>query len=238
MKITNAFRPQFLLFMPLLLAFCCLMTGCSDDDNEPEVPEIPPLSPISDNTITIKDIRDIPADFTFDKVRVKIQGADWKNIRTLEFPYKDGQIVMSLPVDFLPEELQKVDRRNNDMSGHWPGTSSDPDALVASLGDFFVYDGEEKVGRLAITNWSGTGSSAEKAFIYYHFADRPFSLTGSDNSFYYSNCSFNREWNAYANINPSEGSSQKILRTTSLPESTLFWRLADTYVRKTTTLRK
>lgn len=233
MTTANTFRSLSLSFMSLLLTFCFIMTGCSDDDeNEPEVPKIP------DYTITIKDIRDIPADFTFDKVRVKVQGVDWKTIRTLEFPYKDGQIVMALPVDFLSEELQKVDRRNNDISGHWSGTSSDADALVASLGDFFVYDGEEKVGRLAITNWSGRGSSAEKAFVYYHFTDRPFSLTGSDKSFYYSNCSFIRGWNAYANINPSESSSQKVLRTTSIPESTLFWRLAESYVPSTTTLRK
>ena len=34
----------------------------------------------------------------------------------------------------------------------------------------------------------------------------------------------------FANINPSEGSSQKVLRTTTVPESTLFWRLAESYV--------
>lgn len=58
-----------------------------------------------------------------------------------------------------------------------------------------------------------------------------FSLTGSDDSYYYSDCSFVRGWNMFANINPVSGNSAaKILRTTVVPESTLFWRLAESYV--------
>ena len=118
------------------------------------------------------------------------------------------------------------------MSGYWTGTSNDGDALVATLGDFFVFNGEKKVGRIAISNWTGRGSSAGKAtLVSYQFADRPFSLTGSDKSYNYSDCSFVRGWNMFANINPaSENGTGKVLRTTVVPESTLFWRLAESYV--------
>lgn len=145
--------------------------------------------------------------------------------------YENGQIVMTLPTRFSSEKLQTVDRRNG-MSGYWTGTSDDADALVATLGDFFVFNGDKRVGRIAISNWSGKGSSAGKAtLVSYQYADRPFTLTGSDKSYYYSNCSFNKGWNIFANINPaSEGGSAKVLRTTTVPESTLFWRLAESYV--------
>lgn len=154
------------------------MAGCSDDENEeqPPAPDVPDYS-----TIIVKDIQNIPADFTFDRVEVKVTGADWQVIETLEFPYKDGQIVMILPTSFPSEKLQAVDRRNG-MGGYWTGTSDDADALVATLGDFFVFNGDKRVGRIAISNWSGKESSAGKAtLVGYQYADRPFTLTGSDN---------------------------------------------------------
>ena len=79
---------------------------------------------------------------------------------------------------------------------------------------------------------TGKGSSAGKAtLVSYQYADRSFTLTGSDKSYYYSNCSFYKGWNIFANINPaSEGGTAKVLRTTTVPESTLFWRLAESYV--------
>lgn len=119
------------------------MAGCSDDENEeqPPAPDVPDYS-----TIMVKDIQNIPADFTFDRVEVKVTGADWQVIETLEFPYKDGQIVMILPTSFPSEKLQAVDRRNG-MGGYWTGTSDDADALVATLGDFFVL--------MAIREWDG-----------------------------------------------------------------------------------
>lgn len=123
-------------------------------------------------------------------------GLDWQVIETLIFPYENGQIVMTLPATFPSERLQKVDRRNGDMAGYWTGTSNDGDALVATLGDFFVFNGDTRVGRIALSNWSGNGSSAEKAtLVSYQYADRPFILTGSDKSYYYSECSFNKGWN-------------------------------------------
>ena len=221
---------NFLLYpvISFLLMFGLLIAGCSDNENEEELPapDVPDYS-----TIIVKDIQNMPKNFTFDRVEVKVTGLDWQVIETLIFPYENGQIVMTLPATFPSERLQKVDRRNGDMAGYWTGTSNDGDALVATLGDFFVFNGDTRVGRIALSNWSGNGSSAEKAtLVSYQYADRPFILTGSDKSYYYSECSFNKGWNIFANINPSEGSSQKVLRTTTVPESTLFWRLAESYV--------
>ena len=212
----------------VLLIFSLVMAGCSDDENEeqPPAPDGPNYS-----TLVVKDIQNIPADFTFDRVEVKVTGVDWQVIETLSFPYENGQIVMTLPTSFSSEKLQTVDQRNG-MGGYWTGTSDDADALVATLGDFFVFNGDKRVGRIAISNWSGKGSSAGKAtLVSYQYADRSFTLTGSDKSYYYSNCSFYKGWNIFANINPaSEGGTAKVLRTTTVPESTLFWRLAESYV--------
>ena len=218
---------QLFLFISVLFISGFLITGCHDDD---DVPEQEP--PIPDYTIIVKDIQNIPEGFVFDRVEVKVMGVDWSVIETLTFPYENGQIIMDLPTVFSSEVLQKVDRRGGDMSGYWTGTSNDGDALVATLGDFFVFNGEKKVGRIAISNWTGRGSSAGKAtLVSYQFADRPFSLTGSDKSYNYSDCSFVRGWNMFANINPaSENGTGKVLRTTVVPESTLFWRLAESYV--------
>ena len=189
---------NFLLYpvISFLLMFGLLIAGCSDNENEEELPapDVPDYS-----TIIVKDIQNMPKNFTFDRVEVKVTGLDWQVIETLIFPYENGQIVMTLPATFPSERLQKVDRRNGDMAGYWTGTSNDGDALVATL-------------------------------VSYQYADRPFILTGSDKSYYYSECSFNKGWNIFANINPSEGSSQKVLRTTTVPESTLFWRLAESYI--------
>ncbi len=218
---------QLFLFISVLFISGFLITGCHDDD---DVPEQEP--PIPDYTIIVKDIQNIPEDFVFDRVEVKVTGVDWSVIETLTFPYENGRIIMDLPTVFSSEVLQKVDRRGGDMSGYWTGTSNDGDALVATLGDFFVFNGDKKVGRIAISNWTGRGSSAGKAtLVSYQFADRPFSLTGSDKSYNYSDCSFVRGWNMFANINPaSENGTEKVLRTTVVPESTLFWRLAESYV--------
>lgn len=232
-KATVSTDSNFLLYpvICLLLIFSLLMVGCSDDENEKEspVPEVPDYS-----TIIVKDIQNIPDNFTFDRVEVKVTGADWQVIETLEFPYENGQIVMTLPATFPSEKLQKVDRQDGGMTGYWTGFSDDGDALVATLGDFFVFKGDTRVGRIAISNWSGKGSAAGKAtLVSYQYADRPFILTSNpkDKSYYYSDCSFKEGWNIFANINPSsENGTAKVLRTTAVPESTLFWRLAESYV--------
>lgn len=76
----------------VLLIFSLLMAGCSDDENEeqPPAPDVPNYS-----TLVVKDIQNIPADFTFDRVEVKVTGVDWQVIETLSFPYENGQIVIT-----------------------------------------------------------------------------------------------------------------------------------------------
>lgn len=234
-KTTTHRISRLFLFISVLLISSFLIVGCHDDnEEEPPTPELPTPEPPDYSTIIVKDIRNIPENFIFDKVRVEVTGLDWSVIETLEFPYENGQIVMELPTNFPSEKLQKVDRRVGiGMGGYWTGIADDGDALVATLGDFFVFNGETRVGRIAISNWSGKESSAGKAtLVSYQYADRPFTLTSSDKdkSYYYSDCSFDEGWNIFANINPSKGSSQKVLRTTNVPESTLFWRLAESYV--------
>ncbi len=65
---------------------------------------------------------------------------------------------MTLPATFPSERLQKVDRRNGDMAGYWTGTSNDGDALVATLGDFFVFNGDTRVFQL-VRQWIVCGKS-------------------------------------------------------------------------------
>ena len=111
---------NFLLYpvISFLLMFGLLIAGCSDNENEEELPapDVPDYS-----TIIVKDIQNMPKNFTFDRVEVKVTGLDWQVIETLIFPYENGQIVMTLPATFPSERLQKVDRRNGDMSGEGSG---------------------------------------------------------------------------------------------------------------------
>lgn len=166
--------------------------------------------------LVITDIRNLPPKTTFDRIAVQITGVDWSIIATIEAPYENGAATLALPLEFPAEQLQVADRRGGNMAGYWPGTASDPAALVATLGDFIAYRGDEKVGRIYRSDWSGEGSSASKAFVYYQYADRPFEVTGATTSYYYSDCSFVAGWNAFANINPSsEGSHGNIRCTTA-----------------------
>ncbi len=203
------------------LVFIMLLSTCAKEEAEPIEPPDP--EPIVGPSITIAKINNIPANVTFDRVEANITGECWSNIGTVEAKYENGQAIIILPTDFTAEQLQIVDRRDNNMCGHWPATSDNPDALVATLGDIIAYHGDDKVGRVYSTNWSGKGSSAGKAFVYYQYADRPFSLTGRNNSYYYSDCTFNKGWNGYVNINPaSEDISGNIHCTTSIPND-IFW---------------
>lgn len=204
----------------LFLIFTLILSGCSKDENTNDQPD-PEPKVIS--SITITNINNIPADVTFDRVKANITGECWSVVGTVEAKYEDGKAIIQLPTSFATEQLQIVDRHENKKCGHWPATSSDPDALVATLGDIIAYQGTKKVGRVYSTNWSGKISSAGKAFVYYQYANRPFSLTGSNNSFYYSDCTFYKGWNSYVNINPTtEGTSGNIHCTTSVPDD-IFW---------------
>ena len=63
--------------------FGLLIAGCSDNENEEELPapDVPDYS-----TIIVKDIQNMPKNFTFDRVEVKVTGLDWQVIETLTDP--------------------------------------------------------------------------------------------------------------------------------------------------------
>ena len=222
------FRFYRLLAALFFLSSLSLLTGCSDDEDkgkEEEIEKPAPIACLYENAITISDIDGIPDNVTFDKIKATISGTYWEVIETVETTYKQGSAVLALPATFSSEKLQPADRTDKDKYGYWPGVSSDPQAMVAALGDFIAYKGDTRVGRVFLSDWSRKGSSAGKAFIYYHFADRDYDLSGSNKSYYY-NASFKKGWNAYANINPtSEETVGNILCTTSIPTETgLRWR--------------
>jgi hypothetical protein len=205
----------------LLLAVC----GCKDEDNLPKEPAY-----LAGNAITMANIAGIPPGLTFDRVKADIQGVKWKIVASVEAPYRQGKIVLTLPVDLPADDLQQAKQTKENKGGCWPATLSDSEALVASLGDFNTYSGEKKVGRIYLTDWSGEGSKADKAFIYYHYADRPFTISGQNlnlngsqrfkPSYEYS-LDFQAGWNAYANINRGDLMSC----TTTLPDETqLLWQ--------------
>jgi len=209
-----------------LSGFLWIMTSCKDDDPEP-------LSPY---TITITDIEGIPSEVVFDKVVAEIRGACSETIGSVEAPYTHGKAVLEVSSIFPPEKLQQVERTKENMCGHWGTASSDPDALVAKLGDFIAYNGDVKVGRIYLTDWSGKGSTKGKTYIYYHYTDRSYTLSGENinlhgssmfkPSYEYS-AQFKMGWNIYAYINPPNTANNKtlILCTTTIPEDTqLHWQ--------------
>lgn len=204
----------------LLLMLSSLISSCSDSEKE-EIPE--PHSGLHNNTLTIMNISNIPTNITFDRVEVKITGACWSVITTIEAPWQDGQAVITLPNTFLSNQLQNVKGGADDMCGHWLATSSNVEALVATLGDIIAYRDDTKVGRIYFSNWDGQESSANKAFIYFQYANLPFSLTGHNSTYYYDNCSFKVGWNAYANINPADEDVQGNVRCTTAIPTNLFW---------------
>jgi hypothetical protein len=207
-----------------------ILSGCKEDDDLPPEPALP-----ARYKIVITDIVDMPSDLTFDRIKADIIGESWKVIGSVEAPYEHGEAVLILPIDFSADTLQQVEQSKENKGGHWPATVSDPDALVASLSDLNAYAGDVKVGRAYLTDWPGKGSStAGKAFIYYHYTDRPFTVSGKNNNLYGSesfqpsytySLEFNEGWNAYASINSTTPGKGLALRTTALPDETqLQWR--------------
>ncbi|MDR0892688.1 MAG: hypothetical protein LBN24_08740 [Mediterranea sp.] len=195
-----------------LLALC-LLTAYSCQDDEPL-----PLPNKFDFHIV-----NMPPTLTFDRVRMDITGANWAVIATYETPCDGKDLHLALPTTFTSSLLQQVDRGadQKDYAGYWPATASDPNARVATIGDIYLYNGDQRVARLRLSNWTGSGSSASKANVYLQFADRPFSLSGQNKSYRYENCSFQAGWNAFANINPVDqdngDSGGTILCTTQIP---------------------
>lgn len=116
----------------------------------------------------------------------------------------------------------------SDYTGFWPAVTSDPAANIAALKDIIAYDGDKKVGRIYLSDWSGTGSKDGKMFVYFHYADRDFGLSGynftlrpnGQKSFRYE-ALFKSGWNAYAQVKESDNMS---LYTTSLAaDRKLYW---------------
>lgn len=222
------FSRDFLPKVLLLSLFLSSTHGCIREEGEP-LPAFPNTCLVNDEII-ISDIAGIPEGVTFDKVKAEISGVDWEIIATVEAAYDGGEFVLRLPVDFASGELCKVARDNvSDYSGFWPAKTNNPGAKVAGLGDIFAYDNGEQVGRIYLSDWSGKGSTFEKLFIYYHYADQPFTLsgynftTGNNRKTYLYEASFRQGWNAYANISQTEGGI--VLCTTSIPvRAPLVWR--------------
>jgi hypothetical protein len=173
----------------------------------------------------------VPFSRDFDNVRAEITGIDWTMIATLEEQTIDYETAISLPVVLPADLLCKVARDSyNDYDGFWPAREcSDRDAKVANLGDIVAYRGDEKVGRLYPTSWN-SDNPAEKSgawFAYFHYTDRPFTLSGTnltapggDVSFTY-DVSFRTGWNIY--YRRYEG--RRTLVTTTLPDDvSLWWR--------------
>lgn len=204
-----------------LIVLTCLLplTGCVKDGPGERCP--PP-----DYEIVISEIADIPANVTFDRVEVDIYGSCWKAIATVTGENVDGTVVLTLPGSLAADDLQQSVRSgNDDLCGHWLASSDNPDARVAGLRDMIAYNGEKRVGRVYVTDWPRSGTIVGKSWVYYHFADRPFTLSGTYGTYRYA-ASFARGWNAYCNTNLSERTGTgTVLCTTSIPTGTDFvWR--------------
>lgn len=218
------FHQRTALFF-ILSALVLFTSGCTDDEERGKKDPIIYSAGLYENKIKIENILNVPEAVEFDKIRVVIRGEGWKNIDTLEFPNQHKEINLMLPTQFAWDQLQKVDRQNNDIWGYWPAISNNPSARVATLDDIIAYNGETKVGRIYLSNLPTELSSLKKIFIYYQYTTEPFSLTGSNSSYYYSECSFEKGWNAFAYINPAmDNDLGKARCTTSIPsEFNLCW---------------
>lgn len=227
-KLTGKATLQLLLLTGfLLLTYSCQDEKAPPEEEipEPELPVIIPATCLMNNEIIIKEIAGIPEHVTFNRIKAEISGNCWEVIDAVEAVYKEGKAVLSLPQTFPAGKLQTVVRVDNDMCGHWSATSDDNNAQVAALKDIFAYNNDERVGRLYLTDWVGEGSNLHKSYIYYHYADRPFTLSGADKSFNYA-ATFSKGWNAYANLKKSEsfGKGSALCTTDIAEDAPLVWR--------------
>lgn len=216
----------------VLFVAACFLCGCSKDDPAPSDPR--PASTtlakcFADGDVVVSNVWGIPENVTFDNIRAEVSGEDWRVITTLETGYSGGGAWLSLPESFSAGELMKAGRYNaSDYTGYWPAVTDDPAAKVAALKDINAYDGDKKVGRIYLSDWTGTGSKDGKMFVYFQYADRDFSLSGynftlrpnGQKSFRYE-ASFKNGWNAYAQVKESDNMS---LFATSVPaDHKLYW---------------
>jgi hypothetical protein len=211
----------------LLLA---ALLSCAKDDDGNEDPQIPGDHAcfITGNGIVVSDIRGIPAGVTFDRIEADITGADWRVIGVTGVAYVEGKAVIPLPASFPDGDLMKAARTaHTDYTGFWPAAADNADAKVAALGDITAYDGGRRVGRILPAYWT-EDSAAGTSFVYYIYADRPFTLSGYNftypgrqKSFIY-RVSFEKGWNAYAYVRTRDDYIS--ICTTSVPAQTpLAW---------------
>ncbi|NDV63702.1 hypothetical protein D0T60_00285 [Bacteroides sp. 224] len=219
------------LLSTLLMASFLMLSGCKDDDKR--LPD-PQEEETGVTEIQIADIVGIPDYVSFNKVRVEIKGDCWDVIDVVEAPYIQGEPITLLLSAPSSSKLMRVLRSSDsDYCACWPISSlaSNPDARVAELGDIIAYKDDFAVGRIYLTDWQDF-SVGEKIYIYYHYADRGFTLSGSNKSYTYS-ADFKKGWNMYANIlfvdpapdplNPPPLRANRC--TTVIPEGTgLHWR--------------
>ena len=222
--------------MSLLLGAIGFASGCNKDDDGPE-----PIIPFTgSNQIVIHSITDIPKDVTFNKVKLEITGDGWQVIDNIEAAYRNGKFVLKLP-ELPSDKLQKAVRDDwTDYTGFWPAATDNPAAKVAKLGDVIAYNDDEIVGRLELTDWGGAGSTTGKSWIYYHYTDQDFTLSGYNysnpkpdpftgqpvpKSFKYE-ASFKKGWNAYANVNAT-GDGIVVVTAPVPAETALRWRFLE-----------
>jgi len=191
----------------LALTLCAALSGCGKDDVRPWVVEI-------------TDVQNIPSGTTFDRITVELVGADWQTVTTVEAPWDGHRAVLRLPDMFVVEQLQRVDRGPNGraMEGYWPSVASDPAAGVVSTRDeFTAWSADRRVGRLYLTDWSGQGTTVDKMYLGFQWADRPFTLNGFTGKvgFLFNGTAFVAGWNTYAKLNTS---TESISVITDIPE--------------------
>lgn len=177
---------------------------------------------------------DVPYDKLFDNVRAEISGIDWEVIATIDAQVTDKSVTLTLPEALPADRLCKVARDDyRDYEGFWPATEvSDRKARVAGLGDIIAYRGDSPVGRLYLTDWNGVIADKNGAcFVDFHYADRPFILSGRNLTSPRESPSFtyealmNEGWNIYTDRYDPNG--RTTITTTEIPEDVfvnLRWR--------------
>ncbi len=178
----------------------------------------------------------VPFGNDFDNVRAEISGTDWEIIATLNAQTTDDDTILTLPDELPQDKLCKVARdRWNDYTGFWPAEDvSDRETKVAGLGNIVAYKGDIEVGRLYLTSWDGKDPAAKAGAysVYFHYADRPFTLSGRNltrpgvNTSIDYDASFEAGWNVYVNVYDAV---RGITRTmTDIPDNiTLNWVFED-----------
>lgn len=199
-------KNYFVLLLALAALAGVVLTGCTRKTDIPYDPDPVPQQII----IGMSDIRGIPEGVIFDRVVAEVKGLDWQVIGSMTAQVSGGKITINLPATIADDKLCKAPRDDyKDYAGWWPvapAQLSDPTAKVAGLGDILAYSGDAVVGRLFLSDWDGTLEGRDGAsYIYFHYADRPFTIAGINlyragerPSFRYE-ASFVKGWNSYAN---------------------------------------